>query len=76
MLLSRFLVPSPNARQMPVFTTRQRAATTPAWFPAAPRLGTRTLTVGTLTRQRSLWTCPAQDFGSFMLMATASGGCF
>lgn len=32
--------------------------------------------MGTLTRQRSLWTCPAQDFGSFMLMATASGGCF
>ena len=71
-LLSHFLVLSPNARQMPVFTTRQRAATTPAWFPAVPRLGTRTLIVGTLTRQRSLWTW----FGSFMLMATASAGCF
>lgn len=74
--LSRFLVLSPNARQMPVFTISQRAATTPAWFPAVPSLGARTLTVGALTRQRSLWTCPAQDFGSFMLMATASGGCF
>lgn len=32
--------------------------------------------MGTLNRERSLWTYPAQDFGSFMLMATASGGCF